>query len=84
MIFYAIGTVLLSIFGVIFAVFPVVTTLPFGMDSALTTAIGYVNSFFNDFPLLLIVWHMTLWYLGIRVFLLILKVLLGSRAPQAN
>jgi len=74
---------LLTLFGFILSVilspFPTITELPFGVDSALTTAAGYFNAFrtlfwpFND------LWLFVLAYLSIHVILLILKFFLGHR-----
>jgi hypothetical protein len=81
MLIYGLLIALVAFLQIIFVIFPVVTTLPFGMDSALTTVVGYVNSFLLQFPLLTIVWQLTLWYMGIKIFLIILKLALGARAP---
>lgn len=54
---------------------PVVTELPLGMDTALTTAIGYVNSVREILPFLDLMFSAFLWYLSFLVVLMILRLL---------
>lgn len=54
---------------------PEVTTLPLGMDEALTTAIGYVNSIREILPFLDLMFTAFAWYLAFLVILLLLRLL---------
>jgi len=52
---------------------PTVTTLPLGLDSALTTAIGSFYSIKEIIPPLDILWTAFLWYFGFKMTLWVLK-----------
>jgi hypothetical protein len=67
------------VLSAIFQLVPVVTTLPFGMDSALSYVIGNWNAFLQDFWLLQIVWQCVLFYYGFEISLLALRLIFGSR-----
>jgi len=54
---------------------PQVTELPLGMDSALTTAVGYVNSVREILPFLDLMFVAFSWYLAFLLILLILRLL---------
>lgn len=84
MITYIILAGFISLIGGVLAFLPVVTTLPFGIDDALSTTMGYWNTFANFLPPLAFLFQMTLWYLGFRVILMGLKLILGHRAPISH
>lgn len=64
------------------ALLPNVYTLPFGLDAHFSTAIGWVNSFLDQFWPLQAVWVWFLWYLFLfELPLLVTKIVLGSRTP---
>lgn len=79
---------ILDIFGmalsVIFSVFPSVSQLPLGMDSVMVTAVGWWYSFLTVFWPLQIVWTCFMWYLGIKIFMIILRLFLGARVPTTH
>jgi hypothetical protein len=65
--------------SVILSPLPTVTALPFGIDSAMSYVVGMWNAFLVDFPPLAIVFQCLLWYYGILLFLLVLKLIFGHR-----
>jgi len=72
-----------SIFGTIFSIFPSVTSLPFSLDAFLITSVGQLYAFIGVFWPLQPVWDCVLFYVPIKAGLLVLRVFLGSRVPDA-
>lgn len=59
--------------------------LPFGIDSALSYVVGIWNTFLVTVPYAVVVWHMFLYFVvPFEVGLLVVKLVLGSRAPVHN
>lgn len=81
MIINLLFSVLNAIGNVIFGWMPVVTTLPFGVDSAMVTVVGYAKTVMELIPPIQVVFNFFMLYLGFRFGLLVFKVFLGSRAP---
>lgn len=52
---------------------PRIEKLPLGMDDALITGFGYFYSFMALYPPIQIIFTATMWYLGFKIILLILK-----------
>jgi len=69
-IVYFWGNVLNSMFSFL----PVVDTLPLGMDSVLSTAVGYFRGLMSIFPPLEVVFTAFLIYVSFRVSLILLNV----------
>jgi len=75
--------VITGFFRVILMIVPDVTTLPFGLDGALVTMMGYINGltsgalWFFKAPILGVV---TILFLIIP--LMVLRLFIGSRAPE--
>jgi len=84
MIFYYFVLFFTSVLNLAFAWVPTVTELPFGIDGFFLDAIGYVESFIHIFWPLQPVWNVLLIYIPIKLSLLVLKVILGSRVPHAD
>jgi hypothetical protein len=60
--------------NLLFSWLPKVTSLPYGIDTAISQASSVYNSFIVDFWLLSLPWTLTLWYLGILFTLMILRL----------
>jgi len=52
---------------------PLVQTLPFGMDTALYTAIGYFNFIAQNVPPILIIFNCVMVYLSYKVLIFALR-----------
>jgi len=80
--------IIVSMFGVLFGFFPVVTLndIPVVGEfvrSTFVMAIGFWNAFIVTFPYAALPWHIFIYaVLPFEVLLIILKFFLGSRAPQ--
>jgi len=71
-----------AIFSLIFSWFPVVTTLPFGIDGALWTVgqwIAQVTAYIWPLDIVFTIFFHV--YLPFQITLLLLKFFLGHRAP---
>jgi len=53
---------------------PTVTTLPFGMDNALTLGVGYFKTVADLFPPLAVLLEYVLIYIGFKLTLLVLNL----------
>lgn len=73
-------TILINAINVLFFWLPSVTTLPFGIDGALTYIVQLYHGAMATLPYLEIVWTCFLYLLGFELLLVIMKVFLGSRA----
>lgn len=72
------GTVLTALFSFL----PRVTVLPWGIDGWLSSGVGMFDSIVQGFPLFGTVMQAFLLYLGFRLTLKVLKLVMGSRTPQ--
>lgn len=81
MLTYLFLRLIVIFFASIVSWLPRVDVLPFGIDSALGTAMGYWYSFLAVMWPFAIVWTMFLWYLGIRATVYALRLILGSHTP---
>ena len=83
-ILLVIFTVALSL---IFAWFPIITTLPtiggFDIDSALVNGMGQFNTFVNAFWFLEVIFQGFLFLMGYYTLKLLLRFLLGNRSHTA-
>ncbi len=52
---------------------PLITQLPFGMDDALVSAVGYFNFMREKLPFMNVIFTVFLVYMGFKVTLFILK-----------
>lgn len=90
MIIYYLLSIIVSIFGVLFWIFPEVTIsgIPIigqPVSDILTVAVQYWNSFMETFPYAQTLWYVFLYMvIPFELGLLILKVFLGSRTPSAH
>ena len=82
MIIYYLLQLLIGIGEALTSVFGSVSVLPFGIDSFLSTAVGYFKGAFITLPYLEVVWTCFLWVILFEVSLLVLKVFMGSRVPH--
>jgi len=74
MIWYYIIVFISSLFGAIFSLISFkVTTLPLGMDSALSTALGYFRAFEAIMPPIALMFTALMWYISFRILLWTLK-----------
>jgi len=67
-----------------FSIMPEIAELPFGLDGIFTTAISIFNGAMNTLPYIAVVWDCFLYLLGFEIFMLVLKMFLGDRAPEAT
>lgn len=74
MIWYYLMTFFGNLVNAVFAFLPVVDELPFGMDDALTTAMGYFNYITTFFPFLQTLINVVLIYVSYKVLLIVLNV----------
>lgn len=81
MILYLVIQALLFILSLIFAVFPTVETLPWGVDSVLSDGMGYYRTLMDVFPPLSTVLNAVLIYIGYKLAIIVLRFFLGSRTP---
>jgi len=72
--------IIIAILGFLFALLPNVTTLPLGFDAVVSTAVGYLNGFLLVMWPLGIVWQCFIWYVGIRIVLMVVSFFIGHRA----
>jgi len=70
---------LLSFFGNLlnaaFSFLPEVTTLPLGMDLALTTMVGSFKAIYEIMPWFGVIFTAFMWYAGFRISLLVLRLM---------
>jgi len=81
MILYFVIQILIFALSLVFAVFPTVQTLPWGVDSVLTDGMGYYRALMAIFPPLSTVLNAVLIYLGYKIAIIVLRLFLGSRTP---
>lgn len=70
-----------DVIGLLLGFLPDIVTLPFNLDVNLSNAVGYWNSFLLEFWFLQPLWHVFLWYMELKLSLIVLKFFLGSRVP---
>jgi len=58
--------------------------LPFGMDEAFVLAVGMFKAFMVYFPPIQVIYDAIIIYMWFEIALFILKLILGSRAPQTS
>jgi len=81
MIWYAMIQTAIAFIGAFFAWLPNVNTLPWGIDGFLLTSISLVRRIGEVFPPIGILISFFLIYMGWRLTLLVVKLILGSRSP---
>lgn len=84
MIIHILLSIVIVILNTITSWLPVVTELPFGLDSILQTAVSYFHGAGQTLPYLEVVWSAFLYVAGFELLLLVLKIFLGSRTPHSN
>lgn len=82
MILFLLISLILGLSQVLTSFLPAATTLPFGIDPILVTAMTYFQAFIKIFPPIGVFLEAFLLYLGFRLALLVFKVILGHRAPS--
>jgi len=81
MIFSFILLAVTSFLSFVFAMFPTVTELPWGVDNFVVSGVGYYKALMHFFPPFSTVLNAFLIYIGFRLGILILRFFLGSRTP---
>lgn len=81
MILYLLIQVVIYALSLVFAVFPTVTVLPWGIDDVLANGMGYYRNLMEIFPPLSTVLNAVLIYFGYRLAIIVLRFFLGSRTP---
>jgi len=81
MITYLILTVLISLVGVIFSLFPTIEELPWGVDSFLVQGVGGYKLLATLFPPLSTLMTAFLIFVGFKLSIILLRFFLGSRTP---
>jgi len=61
---------------------PVVETLPFGLDTILTTAVSYFHGITETLPYLQTTWNCFMFVISFEILFLTLKLFMGSRTPH--
>jgi len=81
MIWYYLILFITSLLNAVFSWLPTVEVLPLGMDSALTTSVGYFRGLMSIFPPFETLFIVAFWYLSFKLVLVVLKFFIGHRAP---
>jgi len=81
MIIYFLLVALVYVVSLIFAVFPTVTELPWGVDNFMTAGVGYYKLMAESYPPFLTFFNAFVIYLGFRLSIIVLRFFLGSRTP---
>lgn len=79
-LFIILKTTVLLLFGFL----PPADVLPWGMDPIVSQAISYFNAFIVIFPPIGVVFQAFILYLGFRLAMLLIKLILGNRTPAHN
>jgi len=82
MIILLLITLFTTFTGIIGQFLPIINELPFGLDTALSTAFGWINALIYYVWPLEVILEVTLFYFSFRIFLTILKIFLGNRTPK--
>jgi len=84
MISYLLLKSIIVIVGLVFAFSPVITELPWEIDSFFLTGITGFNYLAEFFPPLRLFMTLTLIYLGFKVSMLVMKFFLGTHTPTTH
>lgn len=88
MISQAIFSLLILVLGAVFGLLPDATTLPtwggVNLDTIFSNGFGYVRYLATIFPPLTVIISAASIYLGFRLILIIVKLVLGHRSPQVH
>jgi len=82
MIIYLLLTLLTYIVSIVFAVFPTVTELPWGVDSTLVDGVASYKLIMGVIPPLGLMLDLTIIYITFRLSIIVLRFFLGSRTPS--
>lgn len=82
MILYLLFSVTVVFIGSVFSLFPIVTTLPWGVDETLIKAVSYYKFIGDVFPPFELFMSVTYLYLGYKFSKILLKAIMGSRMPS--
>lgn len=86
MILQAIYSAIIIVFDYVFSFMPDATRLPtflgVDIDTTISSGFGYVRTIAETYPPLTWIVYATGIYLGWKLLLLIIKAILGSRAPH--
>lgn len=77
-------TIIITVFDSLTSWLPQVTELPFGLDTILLTAVGWLQSLVIVFWPIEVILSVFLWYLTFRVGLILLKLIMGTRTPHTH
>jgi len=84
MIVYMLISVVISIVGVLFSLFPVIEELPWGVDAFIVQGVGGYKLLATAFPPLSTVMTIFLIYISFRLGMILLRFFLGSRTPTTS
>lgn len=82
MVLYLIFHVILLIIGAIFAFFPTITELPWGVDANLQAGVAGYKLFAEYFPPLTLFLTLTTIYISFKLLMIIMRFFLGHRTPH--
>lgn len=75
-------SLLVSIISFLLAWLPNVSVLPLGIDTAMTTTMGYVNGMVSMVPWLQTPFLMFKWYVGVLIVLVLVRFFIPNRVPH--
>lgn len=84
MITSGIISVFVILLTVVFGWLPTVTVLPFNLEGTIYNAVGMIHTLVLFFPPLGTVMTAFAVYVGFRMTLVVMKLILGSRLPTIN
>jgi len=84
MILYLLIQIIIFVVSLVFAPFPTVTELPWGIDGVVETAMGNFRALMEFFPPFSTVLNAFLLYIAFRLGILVLRFFLGSRTPTVH
>lgn len=82
MITYLLLTIIITLVGIIFSMFPTIDELPWGLDSIISDGVAGYKELATMFPPMETMMTVFLIYLGFKILMILLKFFLGSRSPN--
>lgn len=77
-------TVVITLVGFLFGLFPLITELPWGLDAVVVQGVGGYKLLATAFPPLSTVLTIFLIYISFRLGMILLRFFLGSRTPTTT
>jgi len=84
MILFLLIQMLIYVFSLVLAPFPVVTELPWGVDAFFSDGMGYYRYLAEFFPPFSTVLQAFLLYIAFKLAIIVLRFFLGSRTPTTH